>query len=253
LPYNAAMSGPEADSRFGDAHCQRFATTRWSIVAAAGDPAAPEALATLCEGYWYPLYGYIRRQGYSAHEAQDLTQGFFAGLLERHALAALDPARGKFRSFLLASCKNYLSHERDRARAQKRGGGKTILSLDFTSAEALYQKEPAHSLTPDRLFARRWALTLLDQVLDRLRREFTDKGKELLFDRLRVFLLGERALLPQSRMAEELGMTAGALKVAVHRMRSRFRELVREEIARTVDDPGNVDDEIRELFAALAT
>jgi RNA polymerase sigma-70 factor (ECF subfamily) len=245
-------SQPGADA----ASAGRFATTHWSVIVAAQGPASPaaqEALAVLCSTYWYPLYVYIRRQGHSVEQTEDLTQGFFAGVLEQHSLKVVDPAKGKFRSFLLAACKHYLAHERSRARAQKRGGGRSFFSLNFHGAEARYRKEPAHTLTAEKLFVRRWALALLDQVLARLREEFASKGKGKLFDHLRVFLLGEKQALPQGKVAEELDMTPGAVKVAVHRLRRRFRELVREEIARTVDSPEEIDDEIRELFASLAT
>lgn len=249
------MPSPDSNSGLNSPRGGRFATTRWSVVAAAQGPASPqarEALAVLCGTYWYPLYAFIRRQGYSADEAQDLTQGFFATLLEQHALEVVDSAKGKFRSFLLTACKHYLGHERGRARAQKRGGGRHFFSLDFDDGEARYRAEPSHTLTPEKLFARRWALTLLDEVLARLREEFSEKGKNRLFEHLRVFLVGEKKSIPYRRVAEEVGMTEGAVKVAAHRLRSRFRELVREEIARTVDDPEAVKDEIRELFAALA-
>jgi RNA polymerase sigma-70 factor (ECF subfamily) len=225
------------------------------VIAAAQDPAAPqtrEALALLCSTYWYPLYAYIRRQGYSVDQSQDLTQGFFVQLLEQQTLQVADRTRGKFRSFLLTACKHYLGHERDRARALKRGGGRRLFSLDFADGEARYQAEPIHSLTPEKLFARGWALTLLDQVLARLRAEFAQKGKSPLFDRLRVFLLGEKSAIPYKQVAQELGLTEGAVKVAAHRLRRRLRELACEEIARTVDEAESIEDEIRELFAALA-
>jgi RNA polymerase sigma-70 factor (ECF subfamily) len=244
-----------SDSGRQAASAGRFATTHWSIVAAAQGPVSPqaqEALATLCASYWYPLYAFIRRQGYTAHEAQDLTQGFFAKLLEQHTLEMVDRARGKFRSFLLTACKHYLSHERGKERAQKRGGGRTVLPLDLADAETCYGTETAQTLTPEKLFARRWALAMLDQVLARLREEFVQKNKGALFDHLRVFLMGEHTALPHGKMAQALGMTEGAIKVAAHRLRSRFRELVREEIARTVDATEDIEDEIRELFAALA-
>jgi RNA polymerase sigma-70 factor (ECF subfamily) len=248
------MTLPVPNSGSAPASGERFATTHWSVIAAAQDAASPqarEALATLCNSYCYPLYAFIRRQGYAADEAQDLTQGFFAQLIEQHTFAVLDSAKGKFRSFLLTACKHYLGHERGKARAQKRGGGRTILSLNFADAETRYGIEPAHTLTPEKLFDRRWALAMLDQVLTRLRDEYAGKGKGPLFDRLRIFLLGERDVLPHRQVAEELQMTEGAVKVAVHRLRGRFRELVREEIARTVDRPEEVEDEIRALFAAL--
>jgi RNA polymerase sigma-70 factor (ECF subfamily) len=253
--YNGIMSSADGRPRSEAAAAGRFATTHWSLVAAAQDPASPqaaEALATLCRNYWYPLYAYIRRHGHSADEAQDLTQGFFATLLEQHTLNVVDRTRGKFRSFLLTACKYYLGHERGKARAQKRGGGRTFLSLDFADAENRYKMEPAHTLTPDKLYARRWALAMLDQVLGRLRQEFALKGKGPLFERLRVCLLGEKTALPHGQVARELNMTEGAVKAAAHRLRQRFRELVREEIAQTVDGPHEIEDEIRELFAALA-
>jgi RNA polymerase sigma-70 factor (ECF subfamily) len=233
----------------------RFATTHWSVIVAAqeGDAAeAREALATLFRTYWYSLYAFIRREGYAADQAQDLTQGFFAELLERGSLAAADRARGKFRSYLLGACKHYLSHERERARADKRGGGRCVVSLDLRGAEDRYATEPAHHLTPDKLFDRRWAMALLDQVFARLRAEFADKGKDELFDRLRLCLLGEKDAVPYARVARELGMSEGSVKVAAHRLRRRFRELLHEEIGRTVDDPADTADEIRALFAALA-
>jgi RNA polymerase sigma-70 factor (ECF subfamily) len=249
------MSAPDPRFPFDVARSGRFATTRWSVIAAAQDPASPqsrEALALLCTAYWYPLYAFIRRQGFSVDQGQDLTQGFFAELLDRQTLAVADRAKGKFRSFLLTACKHFLSHERERARAQKRGGGRPLLSLDFARGEARYQAEPAHTMTPEKLFDRGWALTMLDQVLERLREEYAQKGRGELFDQLRVCLLGENTGVPYSRVARELGMTEGAIKAAAHRLRRRFRELVCEEIARTVDDAENIEAEIRELFAALA-
>ena len=232
----------------------RFATTSWSIVAAAQDPLAPgarDALAALCDGYWYPLYAFIRRQGYPADHAEDLTQEFFTQLLEKDALAAVDSNKGKFRSFLLAACSHFLSNERDKARAVKRGGKCRFVTLDFAAAEQRYGKEPSHQLTPEKLFVRRWALTLLDLVLARLRDDYAARGKGRLFDGLRFCLLGNKDVVPRGRTADELGMTAGAIRVAVHRLRQQFREVLREEIVRTVDKPDCVDDEIRDLFAAL--
>ena len=246
-------------SRSSNAHSAcagRFVTTHWSVIAAAQDGSSPEArsaLAALCSAYWYPLYVFVRGQVDKADEAQDLTQGFFASLLEKKALAVADRSRGKFRSFLLGACKYYLSHERARARALKRGGGLKTVSLDFHDAEARYAREPAHTLTPERLFARRWAMTMLDQVLYKLSEEFTAKGKQALFDHLRVCLLGDKNAAPHAQVALELGMSEGSIKVAAHRLRGRFRDLVREEITRTVDRPEDVEDEIRQLFAALAT
>ncbi len=229
-----------------------FAPTRWSLIVAAREGPSPEArqaLSQLCEVYWYPLYAYIRRRGHAADQAQDLTQEFFARLLERDFLGAADPEKGRFRAFLLASCKNFLANEHDRAAAQKRGGGRAPLSLG--DAEKLYSREASHGATPERLFERRWALTLLDRVLARLREEFTARGKGELFDLLRLYLVGDRGAPPQQQTAGALGMSVGALKVAVHRMRQRYRELLREEIAQTVGGPEQVDDEIRALFAVF--
>lgn len=233
-----------------------FATTHWTLVVAARDrdsPGARDALAALCQAYWYPLYAFIRRQGHDVDAAQDLTQAFFARLLEKDFLAVVDRDKGKFRTFLLAACKHFLANERDRERAQKRGGDRQTLSLDLRDAESRYGLEPAHSLTAEKLFARRWALALLDQILTQLRDEFSGKGKEGLFDRLRVYLTGERGVAPYSKAAAELGMTEGTFKVAVHRLRQRYRERLREEIARTLDDPARIDDEIQELFEALGS
>jgi RNA polymerase sigma factor (sigma-70 family) len=232
----------------------RFATTRWSLVLAAkgrGEPQAREALADLCALYWYPLYAYVRRRGHDADRAQDLTQEFFARLLEKDFLADVDRGKGRFRSFLLAACKHFLANERDRARALKRGGGREPIPIDALDAESRYRREPVDAMTPERLFDRRWALTLLDQVLQRLGEEMARAGKAVWFDRLKPALLGARGSDPYGQIAAELGMTEGAVKVAVHRLRQRYRALLNEEIARTVDDPGQVEDEIRDLFAAV--
>jgi RNA polymerase sigma-70 factor (ECF subfamily) len=234
----------------------RFATTHWSLVVAAKDRTAPqarEALATLCSTYWYPLYAYVRRQGYTSDQAQDLTQEFFARLLEKDFLGMVDREKGKFRSFLLASCKHFLANERDRANAQKRGGGRDIVTVDFQAAEGRYSQETSHTLTPDKLFERRWALTLLDQVLARLREEFVQAGESERFERLKLFLMGERKKVPYAQVAEDLHLTEGAVKVAVHRLRRRYRELLRAEIARTLDDPSQIEAEIRDLFTILGS
>jgi RNA polymerase sigma-70 factor (ECF subfamily) len=223
------------------------------VLAAGGQtsPQSAEALETLCETYWYPLYAYLRHSGCSADEARDLTQEFFAHLLEKKSLAVADRERGRFRSFLLSSLKHFRANERDRARAQKRGGGRTTLSIDLQDAESRYQNEPAHDLTPEKVFERRWALALLDRVLARLREEFAQAGKTKLFDRLKVFLSGEKSAKSQRESADQLGMTEGAVKVAVHRLRRRYRELLRSEIAETVATPDEVEDELRQLLAAL--
>jgi RNA polymerase sigma-70 factor (ECF subfamily) len=243
-------------AQHGHASPSRFATTHWSIVLAARDPVQPhsrEALSALCLTYWYPLYAFVRRRGHDAEEARDLTQAFFLRLLEKDYLRVVDRARGKFRSFLLAAFEHFLHNEYDRARAQKRGGGRKLLSLDFTVAEDRYAVEPAHSKTPDKLFERRWALTLLDCVLARLEQEWKDAGKQEVFERLRPCLLDEPQSLPYATLAEELNISPAAVKMAAHRLRKRYRALLREEIARTVENPEQVDDEIAGLFAALGS
>jgi RNA polymerase sigma-70 factor (ECF subfamily) len=232
-----------------------FATTHWSLVLAArdrGEPAAHEALASLCALYWYPLYAYVRRRGHDAERAHDLTQEFFARLLEKDFLAGVDRGKGTFRSFLLAACNHFLSNQRDRVRARKRGGGRPILSLDATDAEGRYLAEPADALTPQKLFERRWAMALLQQVMARLRDDFEARGKGPLFDRLRGFLVGEKGDRYR-QVAQELGLSEGAVKVAVHRLRQQYRDLLRQEIGRTVLSEEQVDEEVRELFAALGS
>jgi RNA polymerase sigma-70 factor (ECF subfamily) len=249
------MSGPETSVGAGGSP-ERFRTTRWSVVLAARDGPSPEArqaLRDLCEAYWYPLYAFIRRQGHPAEEARDLTQEFFLRLLEKDFLALVDQSRGKFRSFLMAACKHFLANERDRARAQKRGGGREVLSLDAQAGESRYIAEPTHDLTAERLFERRWALLLLHRVLERLRDEWRRAGKGEQFETLKAFLTGEKPAGQYAEAAAALGATPGAVRVAAHRLRRRYRELLREEIARTVNDPGEVEAEIRDLIAALGT
>jgi len=232
----------------------RFTTTRWSLVlAAAGteDARGREALAKLCQTYWYPLYAFVRRQGHGPHDAQDLTQEFFMRLLEKDYLGDVDRSKGKFRSFLLAALKHFLSKERARAKTLKRGGGHTLVPLDTLSAEDRYRREPEDNATPERLFERRWALTLLDQVLTRLSEEYETTGKRAMFEQLQGCLTGDSDMPPYAELAARLGMTEGAVKVAVHRLRQRYRGVLREEIAQTVADPAEIDDEIRQLFSAL--
>jgi RNA polymerase sigma-70 factor (ECF subfamily) len=232
-----------------------FATTHWSLVVAAGrrsSPASATALADLCQRYWYPLYVYVRRRVADLDEARDLTQEFFARLLERNTLALADPDRGRFRSFLLTALKHFLINEWEKNKAQKRGGGRRALTLDFDSKESQLQLEPAHTWTPERLYERHWALTLLDQVLARLRGEYQGAGKGELFDQLKGFLLGESATATHASAGQVLGMTEGAVKVAAHRLRKRYRELLRQEVAQTVADKSEVDDELRALFRSLA-
>jgi RNA polymerase sigma-70 factor (ECF subfamily) len=233
---------------------EKFESTNWGLIATArgGDSApARQALSELCGAYWYPLYAYIRRRGYPADRAQDLTQGFFASLLGHNFLDAVGPEKGKFRSYLLASCQHYLSNQRDRDRAIKRGGECVTHSINLPDAESRFCAEPAHDLTAERLFERRWAITLLGRALERLGTEFARAGKGPLFDRLRPALLGDGTAAPYSGVAEDLGMTVDAVKMAAVRFRHRFRDLVREEVARTVGAPEEIDEEIRDLFAAL--
>ena len=231
---------------------KNFPTTLWTVVLHAGQDAhaqAQAALAQLCEGYWYPLYSFIRRRGYSPHDAQDITQAFFAHLLEKRGLGRVDPEQGRFRTFLLASLKNFLANDWDRANALKRGGGQSILSLQQESAESRYQLEPSHDLTPERLFERQWALTLLDQVLAALRDEYHSEGKGRLFEELKTTLVGQAG--GYADMAARLEQSEGAIKVAVHRMRHRYRELMRARIAETVGE-GDVEDELRHLLTVLS-
>lgn len=226
-----------------------FLTTRWSVVLSAGDPAAPQsraALETLCETYWYPLYAYARRGGRDADAAQDAVQGFFAHLLEKGALGRADPERGRFRAFLLASFRNHASHEAARGRAAKRGGGRVVLSLD---PEERFRLEPAHAATPERLFDRDWAVAVLDAVMARLRASYREKGKEAWFDALKGCLVGDGSY---AGLAERLGTADGALRVAVHRLRARYREELRAVIADTLAEGEDPADEMRALFAALA-
>jgi RNA polymerase sigma-70 factor (ECF subfamily) len=237
-----------------------FPTTRWSRILAAreADPAASEAreaLAELCRAYWYPLYTFIRSRGHDPETSRDLTQDFFARLIEADFLAGVDRGRGKFRSFLLAACTHFLANRRDFERAAKRGGGRRIVSIDATEAEGRYGLEPSHRLTPEALFARRWALTVLAQALDRLRDEHQATGPAQLerFEALRQTLTGDGRRVPYAELAARLGMTEGAIQVAVHRLRRRYREVLRELIAATVSDPAEIDEEIRDLFAALAS
>ncbi|MBI4324111.1 MAG: sigma-70 family RNA polymerase sigma factor [Chloroflexi bacterium] len=230
-----------------------FRTTRWSVVLEArhSPDDASTALETLCRTYWYPLYAFVRRAGHDPHSAQDLTQEFFARFLAKNYLSDVSPEKGKFRSFLLAALKHFLADEWDKAQTAKRGGGQPLLSLDDATAEARYRLEPSHDLTPDKIFDRRWALTLLEQVLTRLEAEFVDDGKKEMFEELQVFLLGKQSAAPYAQAASRLGMTEGAVKVAAHRLRRRYRELLRLEIAHTVESAGEIEGELRDLLAAL--
>jgi RNA polymerase sigma-70 factor (ECF subfamily) len=232
-----------------------FETTRWSLVVAAGgdDPsAARAALAALCETYWYPLYAYVRRRGANADDARDLTQGFLTSLLERRDFRRLDQNRGRFRAFLLASLKHFLANDAARRGAQKRGGGVMLLPLAFDEAEGRYRFEPSEPTTPETLYERRWALTVIERVLARLREEWEANARGAEFDELKACLLGQGPAGGYAAIAQTLGSTEGAVKVAVHRLRRRFQTELRRDIVETVSDPGEVEDEIRYLIRALA-
>jgi DNA-directed RNA polymerase specialized sigma24 family protein len=232
----------------------RFDSTDWGLIASArGDDPSParRALAELCTAYWYPLYSYIRRKGYSADDAQDLTQGFFASLLARDFLRKVEPEKGRFRWFLLASCQNFLANERDHEQAVKRGGRIALVPIGIGEAEGRYAHELSNRSTPERIFQRNWAITVLNRVLDRLGEEMADAGKGELFGHLAPTLLGDGSALPYAEVARTLAMSEDAVKAAAYRLRGRYRELLRREVARTVDGPEAVDDEIRDLFLSL--
>jgi RNA polymerase sigma factor (sigma-70 family) len=231
-----------------------FETTRWSLVVAAGgdnSSAARDALAALCEAYWYPLYAYVRRRGVDVDDARDLTQGFLTSLLERRDFEALRPDRGRFRAFLLASLKHFLANDAARRSTLKRGGGTVLVPLAFDDAEARYRVEPVEPATPETLYERRWALTIIDRVLAQLRREWEADGRAAEFDELKASLLQSAPAGGYAAVAERLGTTEGAVKVAVHRLRRKFQRRLREHIAETVSDPADIDGEIRYLVRAL--
>jgi RNA polymerase sigma-70 factor (ECF subfamily) len=232
-----------------------FPTTRITLIHAAQGLAgadAHQALSKLCGAYWYPVYAYVRRLGHSHEEAEDLTQGFFMRILDKHSLRDFDRERGRFRSFLLGALKHFIANERDAARAQKRGGGRTHLPLDeVLLAGSRYDLEPRSDLTPDRIFERQWALTVLTRAQDTMGEEAVRQGKEAQFDRLKGLLVGEDTDVGYRALAAELDTTEGAVKVAVHRLRQRFREVLREEISHTVADPQQVGAELRDLMTAI--
>ena len=232
-----------------------FPTTHWSrVLAASGDdPGSREALAALCRDYWYPLYGFVRLKGHSPEDAQDLVQGLFAELIGRRALRGLDPARGRFRSFLMACCSRSIAKHHARERALKRGGGLAPIAIDSAQGESRLTAEPAHDETPERLFERRWAATLLERVLQRVDAEMARSDRKALYERLRPGLLGQEDAPPYRQVAEELGLTEGAVKAAAHRLRAVYRRRVREEVARTVADPAEVDAECEALLGILAS
>lgn len=233
----------------------KFATTRWTMVQSAGDPSdaqAAAALAELCQIYWPPLYGYLRGQGHSQEQAQDLTQGFFARLLERRDLRTADPERGRFRAFLLTALKRYVINEYEREAAVRRGGRHVRLSLDFEEAERRYAVEHRADNTPENVFDRKWAAITLDRAMARLRAECHRGGKTVMTDALLPYLTDAGDLPPYRDVAAKLELTEGAVKVAVHRLRQRFGAILRREIAETVSSPDDVDDEMRELIRAVS-
>jgi RNA polymerase sigma-70 factor (ECF subfamily) len=235
---------------------QQFVTTQWSVVLAAGDGGGPDsadALAQLCAAYWYPIYSYVRRRIDNADDAQDLTQSFFTHLLEKRAVGKANPGRGRFRAFLITTLKNFLANHWQKARTAKRGGAATQLSLDFQSGESRYRIEPLDELTPEMLYERRWILTLLDQVLGRLRAELDQAGKGEQFDVLKSALTGEATAHQYEIAGEALGISTTAAKQAAYRLRKRYRQLFRAEVACTLADPADVDDEIGRLLKALGT
>jgi RNA polymerase sigma-70 factor (ECF subfamily) len=239
---------------FGPPATPIFATTRWTVVLNAGDehPAQhDDALAQLCSTYWYPLYAFIRRQGASPHDAQDLTQEFFARLLARNWLDQADREKGKFRWFLLGAVKHFLARERERDATAKRGGGKVHIPLDEILAEKRYGLEPATDLTPEKLFERTWALTLLARVREQLREHYDKAGKRERFARLECFLPGDHEKRAYADFARELGVSEGALRVELHRMKETYRQLLRTEIARTVSTPTEIDEELRHLIDVM--
>ena len=230
-----------------------FATTHWSLVsAAAGQPAAQAALERLCQAYWFPVYGYVRSKGFAFHDAEDLTQEFFARFIHSDALRTVSPERGRFRAFLLASLNHFLANEWDRSRAQKRGGGKPAVSLDAASAEDRLKMEPSTNVTPEILFERRWTLTLLDKVAERLRDEMQQAGKDQLFHLLRGFLADTTDAMSCAQVAAQLNMSEAAIRKVVQRLRQRFRELLREEVAQTVASPAELQDELHHLLRVFA-
>ena len=232
-----------------------FATTHWTVVLAAGrqhSPQAARALEELCRTYWFPLYAYVRRRGYAREDAEDLTQAFFTRLLEKNSFASLDAGKGKFRAFLLASVKHFLANARDKAHTLKRGGGSIPLSLDWQTADTQFQVAATGEPGPDQAFDREWAVALLARVIERLQNECAADGKAKLFEQLKLFLTAGNDEPAQGEVAQALGMEAGAVRVAIHRLRKRYRQLLRDEIAHTLTDQAMVDDEMRALFGAFS-
>jgi RNA polymerase sigma-70 factor (ECF subfamily) len=244
---------PEGELPRSDA---AFHTTHWSVVLAARDredPAARDALARLCSAYWYPLYCFVRCRGVGPHDAEDLTQEFFCRFLERNSLLNVSPMGGKFRSFLLTCLKNFLANEWQREHAQRRGGGQSVISLDGTEAETRFSLEPAEQVTPEALYEKHWALTVLDRTMQALQQDYAARKQSALFEELKGFLPGGSGGESRAESAARRGVSVGAIDVAVHRLRKRFGELLREEIAQTVSSKPEVDDEIKYLIGVVGT
>lgn len=249
------MAGPGFETTASNPDKGRwFATTRWSVVLAAGSGSSPEAdaaLERLCRAYWYPLYAYARRKGHSPEDAQDFTQEFFSRLLSKNQLAGVDRRKGKFRSWLLGVMNHFLAHEWEKSRAQKRGGGQPTFSLDELTPEDRYRLEPADDVSPQTIFDRRWALVVLSRAAERLRAEQEASGRNTTYDCLKQFVSGDGGAPTYAEAARQLGLTEGGAKAAVHRLRQRYQELIREEIAHTVTNAAEVDEEIRYLLAVM--
>ena len=250
---NSAQPAERGPDPKPEASC--FVTTRWTVVLAAGQPGLPQAaqaLEELCATYWYPLYAYVRRQGQSKEDAEDLVQGFFTRFLDKNYLAGLSHEKGKFRAFLLACLKHFMANEWDRAARQKRGGQLQTLSLDWQHADSRYHVDPADHLSPDKLFDRTWAVVLLGRVLARLREEYVVSAKLAVFEQLKPFITMGKSAIPYLQAADALGITEAAARVTVHRLRRRYRELLRDEVAQTLSHPNQVEEEMRALLAAFA-
>jgi RNA polymerase sigma factor (sigma-70 family) len=251
-PSSSSRSGKTSLAREGNAW---FVTTHWSVVIAAGrndSETRRAALEKLCRIYWYPLYAFVRRLGHAPHDAEDLVQSFFVVCLEKNYLGVADESKGRFRSFLLVALKRFLANERDKALARKRGGAQVHVALDALTAEQRYALEPTNQLSADKLYERRWALTLLDQVIARLQAEQAAAARGAVFEQLKEFLTSPGRGTPYSELAVRLGLSEGAVKVAIHRLRQRYRELLEEEIAHTVSVPGDIQEERRHLLSALS-
>lgn len=254
MPESETISSPSGPSSSvpGDI----FATTRWTVVLTAGQrhtPQSDHALEELCRTYWFPLYAYVRRRGSTKADAEDLVQAFFARFLAKNYLEGLSAERGRFRAFLLASLKNFLTNEWKKSQRLKRGGGDAVLSLDWETADTKFQVAATNEPSPDKAFDREWAVALLAQVVARLQAECVAEGKGELFDRLKVFLTAGKGVVPHADVAAALGMDSGTVRVAAHRLRKRYRELLRAEIAHTLADPAQVDEEMRALFGAFSS